>query len=531
LNTVEITISVLVFATLGVSLTRRLHLPLEMLLLIGSLLLSFVPHLPQFEIRPDIVFEVFLPPILFGAAYFTSWHDLKFNVRPIALLAVGLVLCTTFALGFTLHWLIPGLALPQALLLGAIVSPPDASAATAVIRNFPVPRRLVTVIEGESLVNDATALVSYRFALAAILTGKFSFSHALASFLWVAIGGALLGYGLAYLAYAILVRLKDSRAETLWSLLTAFSCYLIAEHLGLSGVLATVTSGLYFGRMLPSSGAAAARTRLESRASWELVLFVINGLVFTLIGLQLPTVLRRLDGGISRELLGYVLAAVTVVMVVRFLWMFPSTYLPRYFSKALAKRDPSPPWRAVVLLGWTGMRGIVSLAAALAIPLALPDGSPFPHRDLLIFLVYAIVLATLLIPSLTLPALIRLLKLVDGENPQREEARARVRSTEAVVESFRHRETSSALKPHLERLRERYEHRLNTIRSNLEPTPFSSLIDEDQALRKLTHEALAVERQTLNEMRKKGEVHEEIFHALVQELDFEEMRLRTSPRL
>ncbi|MGE3261602.1 MAG: Na+/H+ antiporter [Bacteriovoracia bacterium] len=531
MNTVEITICVLIFATLGVSLTRKLHVPLEVLLLLGSLLLSFVPHLPHLDLNPELIFEVFLPPILFGAAYFTSWHDLKFNMRPIALLAIGLVLCTTFSLGFLLHWLIPGLPLTQALLLGAIVSPPDASAASALIRNFPIPRRLVAVLEGESLVNDATALVCYRFALAAVATGEFSAGRAVTSFFWIASGGIIFGLAIGFGAYAILLRLRDSRAETLWSLLTAFACFLGAEHLGFSGVLATVAGGLYFGRMLPSSGAASAKTRIESRASWELVLFVINGLIFTLIGLQLPTILSNLSGGITATLLGYAAVTVAVVMGVRILWVFPATYLPRYLISSVAKRDPSPPWRVVVLLSWTGMRGIVSLAAALAIPITLENGAPFPNRDLLIFLTYSVVLATLLIPAATLPLMIRFFGLKDDGGPQREEAKARVRSTEAVVEHFRKRQVPTPMKPHLIQLQERYERRLKTVRSNLDPTPFSSLIDDDQQLRRLTHEALALERKSLNEMRQKGEVHDEIFHALVQELDLEEMRLKTSPRL
>ncbi|MGZ3696334.1 MAG: Na+/H+ antiporter, partial [Bdellovibrionota bacterium] len=384
MNTVEITICVLVFATLGVSLTRKSHIPLEVLLLVGSLLLSFIPNLPRLDIQPGIIFEVFLPPILFGAAYFTSWHDLKFNRRPIALLAIGLVLFTTLAVGFIIHLLIPGVSLTQAFLLGAIVSPPDASAATALVRNFSIPRRVIAVIEGESLVNDATALVCYRFALAAIATGKFSAGLAIANFVWVSLGGICVGFFIGYLAYAILQKLKDSRAETLWSLLTAFGAYLVSEHLGFSGVLATVCAGLYFGRILPSSSAASAKTRIESRASWELVLFVINGLVFTLIGLQLPSVLRGLEGGLSWELVAYAAAAISVVILVRILWVFPAVYLPRYLSKSLAKRDPSPPWRAAALLSWVGMRGIVSLAAALAIPSALANGTPFPNRDLLV---------------------------------------------------------------------------------------------------------------------------------------------------
>lgn len=531
MSTVEIILCVLIFATLGVSFTRKLHLPLELLLLLGSLLLSLIPNLPKFEVQPAIVFEVFLPPILFGAAYFTSWHDLKFNLRPISLLAIGLVLFTTFSIGLVLHWLIPELSFTQAILLGAIVSPPDASAATAVIRNFPIPRRLVTVIEGESLVNDATALVCYRFALAAILTGEFSAGRAVASFFWVAIGGVVFGLGLAYVAYAILVRLRDSRAETLWSLLTAFTCYLGAEHLGFSGVLATVTGGLYFGRMLPSSGASSAKTRIESRASWELVLFMINGLVFTLIGLQLPTVLHNLDGGLSGIYLWYAAVTIFVVMAVRMLWVFPATYLPRYLSSAISRRDPPPPWRIVMILGWTGMRGIVSLAAALAIPATLANGENFPNRDLLIFLAYSVVLATLLIPSATLPLLLRFAGFKDDGSEQREETKARVRATEAAVEFFRDRSAAPALKPHLELLRTRYERRLQTVRSNLEPAPFSPLVDEDQFLRKITGEALAAERKMLNQMRLNGEVHEEIFHALVQELDLEELRLKTSPRL
>ena len=291
---IEATLLLLFLTTITVPWARRIGLPIEILLVIGSLILSLIPGLPPLMLNPEVVFMLFLPPILFAAAYFTSWRDFKRNRRPIFLLSFGLVLFTTTLVAIAVRSLGLGVSWPAAFLLGAIVSPPDASAATAIVRKLGLPRRLVTIIEGESLVNDATALVAFRFALAAIATGSFSFGDAAWQFVLVAVGGGVVGLAVAVGGIFIVRRLNNSTAETTLTLVTSFAAYIFAERLGFSGVISTVVGGLYYGRRLPA--VTSAQTHLEAEATWNTLLFIINGLVFTLIGLQMPAVMRGLDG-------------------------------------------------------------------------------------------------------------------------------------------------------------------------------------------------------------------------------------------
>lgn len=521
---IEATILLLLFATIAVPWAGRTGVPVEILLVIGSLLLSVMPGLPSVVLEPGVVFTLFLPPILFAAAYFTSWRDFRKNQRPIFLLAFGLVLFTVVLVAAALRFMIPEVPWPVAFLLGAIVSPSDASAATAIIRKLGVPRRLVTVIEGESLVNDATALVAYRFALLALTTGSFSLGAAAGKFLVAAVGGAAAGYLVAALGLFILKRLEDSSAETTLTLITAFAAYLSAEHLGLSGVIATVVAGLYYGRYLTS--VTSARTHIEAEASWSTVLFVINGLVFTLIGLQLPEVMRGLDRYSRGDLALYGAAIALVVIAVRFVWVFPAAYLPRRLFKSIARRDPMPPWSNVIALGWTGMRGIVSLAAALSIPLTLPSGEEFPHRHLLIFLTYVVILVTLLVPAMTLPALMRGLGLRDEGESRRDETVARLALMKAVIEELGTLKGASQFPAEMiEGTATRYQHRAQTLEANLEPTAFSPLFDEDQRLRQLLKRLLKTERKELEVLRRRATIHDEVFFLLNRELDIEEARL------
>lgn len=523
----EVALLLLLFVTVIAPFVPRSRLPLEIVLVLASLLVSFIPGLPAVDLHPDVVFRVFLPPILFAAAYFTSWRDFRANLRPIMLLAFGLVLFTAGGIAATCVLLIPGFTWAQGFLLGAIVSPPDAAAATAITRKLGFPRRLITILEGESLLNDASALVIYRFALVAVTSGVFSPSKAAGQFLLVAAGGVGIGLVASALAFELLRRLADSRAQTLLSLVTAYGCYILAERIHVSGVISAVVGGLYFGRMIPVT--VSAQTRIEAKAIWDAVLFIINGLVFTLIGLRLHSVV--VDGLRENKLLewaGYGLAVSAAVVLVRLLWIFPAAYIPRRLSPALARRDPTPPWTVLAVLGWTGMRGIVSLAAVLAIPVELTPGVEFPNRDLLIFITYTVILVTLLLPTLTLPRLKKLLGLEDGGERQREEAIARIAATEAVVARAGEWSTKSAYPPELiEQFRARFERRLSTIRSNVAETAVSSLDQEDWAIRRMSRESIEAERGVLADLRRRGAIHDEVFHHLSQELDIEDMRLRT----
>jgi len=526
MHLIEATLLLLFMATITVPWARRMNLPTEVLLVLGSLILSLAPGLPTLVLDPDVVFMLFLPPILFAAAYFTSWRDFKRNRRPIFLLAFGLVLFTMTLVAAAVRALGLGVPWPVAFLLGAIVSPPDASAATAIIKKIGVPRRLVTIIEGESLVNDATALVAYRFALAAIATGSFSLGQAVLQFVLVAAGGVVVGLLVASAGVFIVRRLNETTAETTLTLITSFAAYILAEHMGFSGVISTVVGGLYYGRRLPA--VTSAQTHLDAEATWSTVLFIINALVFTLIGLELPAVMKGLEQYSKLQLALYGGTIAFVVIAVRFIWTFPAAYIPRKLFPSIARKDPLPSWSAVTALSWTGMRGIVSLAAALSIPLTLPSGAEFPFRNLLIFLTYVVILVTLLIPATTLPALMRWLGIKDEGENRRDEALARLALTKAALQEIDGLKQSADFSGELlDHTASHYGHRKQTLQSNLEPDAFSPLFTEEQALRRLMGRLLDVERKQLATLRRQATIHDEVFFQLSRELDIEEARLRS----
>ncbi|MEO5970626.1 MAG: Na+/H+ antiporter [Bdellovibrionia bacterium] len=528
-SAIEIILLLLFFTTLGASFASRFQLPTEAVLLLGSLSISLIPSLPRVQLVPEIVFLVFLPPILFAAAFFTDWREFKFNLRPISLLSIGLVLFTTVFVAVVLKYLIPEMGWAPAFALGAIVSPSDASAATAIVKKLGIPHRLSSIVEGESLVNDATALVCYRFAVRAIFTGSFSFTEALGRLIWVASGGAIVGTAIGLAGIWIQQKMKESKAETVLSFLTAYGCYIVGEHLDVSGVISTVVGGLVFGKWQPKL--ASTSTRVLSRATWQIALFIINGLVFTLIGLQLQSVL----GGLREEdystldLAKYALVIGFVVIALRLFWVFPESYLPRWLSASLRKRDPTPSWKQLVILGWTGMRGIVSLAAALSLPEHLPSGEIFEYRNLLIFLTYSVILITLLLPALTLPLLIRSMGVAIEKEDFKEEALARMALTRRSIECIRELQSLNLFsRSLLEQFLTRLEHRVRSSSSHLRDEPFSELIQEEHEIRRLTRITLAAERAALLDLRLKGTVHEEVFHRLSEELDLEELRLKSA---
>jgi Na+/H+ antiporter len=522
----EIFVGLLLTVAVLALLARKLGIPYPILFVVGGLLLGLIPKLPRVRLDPELVFLFFLPPLLFPAALFTSWRDFRANLRPISLLAVGLVLFTTAAVGYLAHYFM-GLPLAAGFVLGAIISPPDAIAATAIAEHLKVPRRIVTILEGESLVNDATALVAYRFAVIAVATGSFSFARAGGQFFIVGLGGILTGLVIGWLAEQFHKRVDDAPIEITVSLLTPFTAYLLSEQFGVSGVLAVVAAGLYLGRRMPEI--LTFKTRLQGGPVWEMVEFLLNGFVFILIGLQLPEVLRALSGNSIPlpQLFWYALLISLAVILIRILWVFPATYLPRLIFKKLCQHDPYPKWEHVTIVAWTGMRGVVSLAAALALPDTIQNGSPFPGRDLILFLTFIVILVTLIVQGLSLPPLIRRLGVKDDGAMEREEREARLKANRAALARLNEiAERDPAKADALQRLRVEYEDHIRQI-EGAEPesagTPLRLFSSEYE---RLSHEALLQERQTILELRNRGVINDEVLRRIQRDIDLAEARLK-----
>jgi len=532
-NIADIFVGLLLTVAVLAMLARKLHIPYPILFVIGGLLLGLllvlIPGLPKVTLNPELVFLFFLPPLLFPAALFTSWRDFRLNFRPIALLAIGLVLFTTVAVAYLAHYFMH-LPLAVGFVLGAIISPPDAIAATAIAERLKIPRRIITILEGESLVNDATALVAYRFAVVAVATGSFSMAHAGAQFFIVGIGGILIGLGVGWLAQQFHKRVDDAPIEITVSLLTPFAAYLLAERLGVSGVLSVVTAGLYLGRRMPEL--ITFKTRLQAGPVWEMVEFLLNGFVFILIGLQLPAVLHALSGhDISiHRLVEYALVISIAVILVRMLWVFPAAYLPRLLFKSIRERDPYPSWRHVTIIGWTGMRGVVSLAAALAIPLTMdgtPDGPPFEDRDLILFLTFIVILATLVVQGLSLPLLIRWLGVEDDGSMEIEEREARLKANQAALARLNEiGESEPAKADALQRLRVEYEDHIQQVEGAEPENAGTKLRLFSAEYEHLSYEALVVERQTILQLRNHNVISDEVLRRIQRDIDLAEARLR-----
>ena len=397
---------------------RHFKFPYPIALVLGGAGLGFIPKLPDIPFDPQTLLVLVLPPILYQASLLTSWRDFKAHIRPISLLAFGLVLVTTLVVGAALKLMVPDVPWAVAFVFGAIVSPPDAVAATSILSRLNIPRRIVTVLEGESLVNDASGLVIYKFALAAVLTGTFSAAGAASQLVIVSAGGIAIGILLAHVFIAIHRRLGDPFIEVLTSLLVPYVAYIVAEFMHVSGVLAVVAAGLVRGRYAPEI--VSADMRILARSVWNILVFMLNSLIFMLIGIQLSAVLESLAGYSMIELVVLASFISGVAILVRFAWVYPVAHLPQWISGSLHEHEPKQANNELAIVSWCGMRGIVSLAAALAIPVLLPDGTPFPHRDLLVFLTFFVIAATLVGQGLTLPGLIRRLKVGTDWSPNDE---------------------------------------------------------------------------------------------------------------
>ncbi|HEX5147472.1 MAG TPA: Na+/H+ antiporter [Candidatus Limnocylindrales bacterium] len=515
LSPIELVLGLLVVAIALAYVARRIGVAYPILLVLGGLALGFLPGLPSIELEPDVVFLLLLPPILFGAGYSTPIRDFKANARPIGLLAIGLVLFTTAAVGLVANVLIPELGIAAALALGAIVAPPDAVAATAIFQRLHAPRRIVTIIEGESLINDASALIAYRFAVAAALGTLFSPIDAGLAFVYVGVGGVVVGLVVGAVVTEAWRRTSDPTLEIMVSLLAPFAAYLPAETLGVSGVLATVVAGLIAGRR--AARVLSPSARLMGRGVWDIVIFLINSFAFMLVGLQLSSITSLLAPRSASELLGLGAAISLTAIVARIVWVFPATYLPRRLSARLRARDPDPPARAVFVISWAGMRGAVSLAAALALPRAVPE------RELLIFLTFCVIAATLVGQGLSLPWLMRRLHVVAGSGAEMEEATARLAAVEAAM--ARLNGLAEEFPGHLElvdQLRARYDHEISHVAAPEGPRDESEL--ELLEHLEIRNAVLAAEREAIIGLRDAGVIGDEVLRRIERDLDLEALR-------
>jgi len=515
-------LSVLIFLLLcSVGLgwfARRIGLPYPIALVLGGGAVGFLPGLPQLEFDPQFLLVLVLPPILYQAALLTSWRDFKANLRPIGMLAIGLVIVTTLAVGATLKFLVPDMPWAVAFVFGAIVSPPDAVAATAILSRLNMPRRIVTVLEGESLVNDASGLVIYKFAVAAVLTGVFSLTDATVQFGAVSLGGILIGMVVSWIFIRLHPHLGDAFIEVLMSMAVPYVAYILAESIHTSGVLAVVAAGLFRGRFSPKI--VSAEMRILARSVWNILVFLLNSLIFMLIGVQLSEITERLSGYTMRELLLWSVCVSAVAIVVRILWVFPAAWIPRWFSSRL-RSEPAPPNRELFIEAWCGMRGIVSLAAALALPVTIQSGAPFPHRDLIVFLTFVVILVTLVGQGLTLTPLIRRLRLTSDESVAEEERHARADMGRAAIRAVEQIAAAEKMSPEvLDRVRAEFAERLALA----EAGGSRGAMQAEQA-RSLRLAALKAERAELIRAWQENRISDDVLHDLEEELDYQESHI------
>ena len=527
MKNVDIIVILLFIITFLAVLSRKNNFPFAIILVLSGIVISLIPGMPAISLDPDIMFIIFLPPLLYNAAWNTSWRDFKAALRPIGLASIGLVFFTTAAVAVVAHLIIPDLSWPLAFLLGAIVSPSDAVATTSLTKGLGLHPRLIAVVEGESLLNDASALIAYRYALAAIAAGNFVFWQAGLNFLWVAGAGIAIGLIIGYLTYFIQKRFFcDPILEVTLTFLTPFASYLLAEQIHVSGVLAVVTTGLFLS--FRATEILSNQSRIMTYAVWEVVIFILNALVFILIGLQLHNVMKGISNYPWQALVWYGVAISLVVISVRFVWIVPATYLPRILSKRIRENEPFDP-RNLVIFGWAGMRGVVSMAAALALPFALADGTAFPQRDLVIYLTFCVILFTLLVLGFTLKWVIRKLK-IDPYSLVAEEYEVR---SQVVTVAINYIEDNLSLIPEelLHNIKSKYEVKYNRLQKTDLPANYfgsgktlaGSIFNE---FTKVQIDLIAIERNTIKQLHRSGKASEEIIRKIERELDLEETRLQ-----
>ncbi len=502
-----------------------LRVPYPIPLVIGGLVLGLVPGIPDIRLDPDLVLLVFLPPLLYSAAFFADLRSLRADARVIALQAIGLVIVTAAVVAVLAHELMD---LPWAMsfVLGAIVSPTDPAAATAVMRRVGAPRRLVNIVEGESLFNDATALVAYKVALAAAVGGTVSASHTVLEFFVDAAGGVAIGLAVGWLIAEVRKRVNDVNTELTISLFSAYGAFVPADLLGVSGVLAAVSAGIYLGFRAPEI--ASPESRMQGFAMWSVLVFLLNATLFILIGLQLPVIVEGLSGRPASDVIGYAAAVFGAVITIRLLWSFLVTFLVRAIDRRPSQRARRADWRTRVVGSWAGMRGAVSLAASLALPFHTHAGTPLPGRDLIQFITFSLILVTVVGQGLTLPVLIRRLGVVeDASEEEHEELRARLVIARAALERVDQLEGEEWTRDGtVERVRALYRFRQRRFKAQAGKIEDSDGIEEGSlAYQRMMHEIYAAQRQELVRLRNSREISADVMRRIERELDLEESRL------
>lgn len=524
MDDLEIVIALLLVSVAGLNaLASRLAIPYPIVLVLGGLVLGIVPGMPDVTLEPDLVLLVFLPPLLYAAAFFSDLRALRTYRRAVSLTSVGLVLVTMAVVAAIGHEVL-GLPWPMAFALGAIVSPTDPVAATAIMRRLGAPRSVINLVEGESLVNDAAALVAYRVALGAAVAGGFSLLETSLEFVVAAVGGVAIGLAVAVVVAAIRRRLDDPPTEITISLVTGYIAFLPAEQLGLSGVLAAVTTGVYLGWRSPEL--AAPRTRIQAFSFWEVLTFLLNATLFILIGLQLPGILDTLGGQSLAELVADAALVTVAVIGVRFAWLFTTPYLIRALDRRPAQRALRVGARARIVIAWSGLRGAVSMATALALPLETDAGTPIPGRDLIVFITFVVVLATVVGQGLTLPALIRRLGVNAGRDEETEELRARlVASRAALIELDTLAAEGWIGDDAIEPVRRKYELRKRRFAAQAGKISDDGYEEESLTHQRVLYRLYRAERQAIIALRNSGEISNDMMHRLERELDLAESNL------
>jgi CPA1 family monovalent cation:H+ antiporter len=522
MHPIEIVIMLLCFVVALSVFARRLQIVFPVLLTLAGLIIGFIPGLPQVVLEPSIVLLVFLPPILYSAAWYTNWREFKRNMEPITVLALGLVIATCVAIAYTAHALLPGFTLAMGFLLGAIISPPDAVAATAVLKQVSVPKKVVTILEGESLVNDASALIAFQFALVAITTGHFSLMEATGKFVWVVSGGIAMGLLVGYAAYYVHKYFQlEPALETMLTFVTAYGAYLAAEKFHLNGVLAVVTAGLFMGSK--QSRLHSPVMRMQAVAVWDFVMAFLNSLIFILIGLQLPHIIKHIDTDDLPHLILYGTIISVVATVLRFGYIFLADFISGRIRKRLRVPVVFSSLKHTTVLAFTAMRGVVSLAAAFSIPLLLDDGTAFPQRDMLLFITFFVVLFTLVLQGVLLPWLVKTLKFNQDNTEHNHQYLIKQLLSETAYQKVNDIIIAEKLNAEIaHKIRDWHHHKLL---HNINATDVNTA-EEKMIAHKLQLASITARRQKLHQLNDKGEIDVELFHSLENELDLEETRIK-----